>query len=130
MTPSDDRGSGYFVELERDKIDINIYKPRVSYIGIENKIDADEQPNQLSNYWKTIEGKIGYATRALVFLTPTGRESGTANGAPLFSHVISLSRLRTLASKVFRSQAPCLGQGKLDTIRGHHTENDEYEVGH
>jgi hypothetical protein len=38
-------GQGYYVDLEKDKIDINIYKPNVCFIGIENKINAIEQPD-------------------------------------------------------------------------------------
>ena len=38
-TPGDAVGQGYYVETERDKIDLNLYKPDVAYIGIENKIN-------------------------------------------------------------------------------------------
>ena len=58
-------------------IDLLIECPTQRYVlAIENKIDAAEQHTQLSRYYRWLqEDRADYATRQLVFLTPTGRDS-------------------------------------------------------
>lgn len=49
-------------------------------IAIENKILAKDQPNQIANYQQALcELYPHYPFRALVYLTPTGRDSPTIN---------------------------------------------------
>lgn len=46
-------------------------------IGIENKIDAGEQPQQISRYQKDLRRAYPDRTAVMIFLTPTGREPTT-----------------------------------------------------
>jgi len=48
-------------------------------LGIENKIDAGEQDEQVSRYQERIGDHFLTLTAAIVFLTPTGRDPRTAN---------------------------------------------------
>lgn len=48
-------------------------------IGIENKVDAGEQVNQVSRYQETLRTRFAGFRQALVFLTPDGRAPKTAN---------------------------------------------------
>jgi hypothetical protein len=53
-------------------------------IGIENKIDAGEQPQQIGRYQEALERAYPDRAAAMVFLTPTGREPSTAcRGSPV-----------------------------------------------
>ena len=47
-------------------------------ISIENKLDAGEQPEQISRYQGALLRGFPGRTRVLAFLTPTGREPTTA----------------------------------------------------
>lgn len=47
-------------------------------IGIENKIDAGEQPHQIARYQEALRRAYPGRTAVVVFLTPTGREPTTA----------------------------------------------------
>ncbi len=81
--------SGYSWNVETEKstafgrLDIVLTCPEQDYVlAIENKIDADEQEDQLVRYSDWL--KSSFATRNymsdLIFLTPTGHESLTAKG--------------------------------------------------
>jgi PD-(D/E)XK nuclease superfamily len=65
------------VFIGNGSIDLLIECPKQKYVlVIENKIDAAEQDTQLSRYYQWLEERrADYATRQLVFLTPTGRDS-------------------------------------------------------
>ena len=61
-------------------VDLVIIAPSVGYlIAIENKVFSAEQPEQLHRYseWMTTQ-RDSYPNQNLVFLTPGGREGGTA----------------------------------------------------
>jgi hypothetical protein len=47
-------------------------------IGIENKIDAGERPQQLRRYQEKLQRAYPDVAAVMVFLTPTGREPTTA----------------------------------------------------
>ncbi len=47
-------------------------------IGIENKVDAGEQPEQIARYQATLARAYPGRAAAVVFLTPTGRAPATA----------------------------------------------------
>ena len=51
---------------------------------IENKVDHGEEPDQLLRYHRWLQRQVEYPNRALIFLTPDGRESQTAGGNPYF----------------------------------------------
>lgn len=48
-------------------------------IGIENKVDAGEQEEQVSRYQETLRSQFPGFRQVLVFLTPDGRKPTTAN---------------------------------------------------
>ena len=48
-------------------------------VVIENKVDAGEAAQQLTRYTKWLDKQQGYNQKKLIFLTPTGHESVTAN---------------------------------------------------
>jgi len=68
------------VGRERQKIDISIRNQWLAgglIIFIENKIDAGEQPNQLTRYRELLDSLSSYKLRVLVYLTPgVGPTSG------------------------------------------------------
>lgn len=45
------------------------------YIGIENKIDAGDQPTQLTDYLNWLKARAGTKPYYLIYLTPDGREA-------------------------------------------------------
>jgi hypothetical protein len=47
-------------------------------VGIENKVDAGEQPQQIGRYQEALKRAYRDRTAVMVFLTPTGREPFTA----------------------------------------------------
>jgi hypothetical protein len=55
-------------------------------VVIENKVDHGEEPDQLVRYHRWLETQSEYppANRALIYLTPDGRQSYTAGGMPYF----------------------------------------------
>lgn len=69
-------------------IDLVIVFPRQRLvIGIENKVDAGEQEDQISRYQETLRTRFAGFRQALVFLTPDGRTPKTANaqgGVPVY----------------------------------------------
>lgn len=65
---------------ELDFIDLVIVFPAHQLvIGIENKVDAGEQEDQLARYQETLRVRFSGYRQALVFLTRTGRKPNTAN---------------------------------------------------
>jgi hypothetical protein len=62
-------------------LDIVVSCPALSYIlVIENKIYAGDQPDQLTRYSEWMyENREWYTTQALIYLTPAGDESETAD---------------------------------------------------
>lgn len=65
---------------ELDFIDLVIVFPAHQLvIGIENKVDAGEQEDQLARYQETLRTRFSGYRQALVFLTRTGRNPNTAN---------------------------------------------------
>lgn len=65
---------------ELDFIDLVIVFPAHQLvIGIENKVDAGEQEDQLARYQETLRVRFNGYRQALVFLTRTGRKPNTAN---------------------------------------------------
>lgn len=55
---------------------------REAVIGIENKIDAGEQPEQIARYQAALERAYPGRMATVVFLTPTGRAPTTASTRP------------------------------------------------
>lgn len=70
------------VHTERMCIDIVVEiatsRGEAVVLGIENKIDADEQPAQLARYQAALARAYPGRTAVLAFLTPTGRDPTTA----------------------------------------------------
>lgn len=67
------------IKREYENIDIVVRFPIAKVtIGIENKIWAGEQNNQLSRYQSTLKEKFESSSNAIVFLTPEGRDPSTA----------------------------------------------------
>jgi hypothetical protein len=65
-------------------LDIVLRNPLVKglYV-IENKVDAEEQVDQIARYSEYLEGQAKeYPYQSLLFLTPDGHSSVTANGKP------------------------------------------------
>ena len=60
-------------ENPRGKIDILVEFENFG-LGIENKLDADEQKKQLQGYYEHLKEKYGDQGFCLVFITPDGRE--------------------------------------------------------
>lgn len=73
-------------DQEYNYLDIVLSNPVIGarYI-IENKVNADEQPNQISRYYNHLEqGKDSAPYRGVLFLTRSGYAAGTANGATYY----------------------------------------------
>ncbi|MCH7498122.1 MAG: PD-(D/E)XK nuclease family protein [Candidatus Marinimicrobia bacterium] len=66
--------------------DIVLACPGLSYLLVlENKVYADEQPDQLARYARWMEGQQEtYSSQALLYLTPTGEASETAGSAAYY----------------------------------------------
>lgn len=68
------------ITRELEHIDLVIEFPDVNVIiAIENKIWAREQPEQIQRYQSALDNRYKNYHKALVFLTPTGRNPTTAN---------------------------------------------------
>lgn len=81
-------GSFERVEVRRESMLIDVVvevlgDPGEAVIGIENKIDAGEQTEQISRYQATLERAYPGRAAAIVFLTPTGRRPSTASADSL-----------------------------------------------
>ena len=64
---------GVNVERELDNIDILITNADKKAVAIENKIEAEDQPQQLQRYYNTLKEK-GYSTIHLLYLTLDGHD--------------------------------------------------------
>lgn len=67
-----------YISCERDSV----------VIGVENKIDAGERPQQIGRYQETLQRIYPDIAAVMVFLTPTGRKPTTASSdsqVPVFS---------------------------------------------
>ena len=77
------------VSVHRERLFIDVVVEIASaegavVFGIENKIDAGEQPEQIARYQEALERAYPGRTAVVVFLTPTGREPTTARvGGPV-----------------------------------------------
>jgi len=70
----------YTVLREYHRIDITIvFQELKLIIGIENKIDAEEQPTQLKRYQKIFDKYYSNYKATFFFLTPNGRSSLTSD---------------------------------------------------
>jgi hypothetical protein len=69
-------------ELFRIDVVVEVLSPAAHLvIGIENKIDAGEQPEQLARYQAALEAAYPDSTAVLVFLAPSRRVPSTADAA-------------------------------------------------
>jgi hypothetical protein len=77
------RAAGERAKVARELADIDIlldFPDLRLVIGIENKIHALDQPKQVARYQESLcELFPHYQHRAMIYLTPTGRDSPTAN---------------------------------------------------
>ncbi len=77
------------VSVHRERLFIDVVVEIASaegavVVGIENKIDAVEQPEQIARYQTALESAYPDRIAVVVFLTPTGREPTTARvGGPV-----------------------------------------------
>ena len=85
LPPSGYERFRWHVEIEKyagvhGNLDIIIFCREIGYLlVVENKIGAGEQKDQLRRYARWLKSQSdNFATRQLVFLTPTGREAVTA----------------------------------------------------
>lgn len=78
------RPGDWIIARERGRIDVSVRNARIGLlIFIENKIDANEQPDQLARYRRLLDRQVhSYPVRLLIYLAPRYRgspESGTPN---------------------------------------------------
>jgi PD-(D/E)XK nuclease superfamily len=77
------------VSVHRERLFIDVVVEIASaegalVVGIENKIDAGEQPEQIARYQGALARAYPDRTAVMIFLTPTGREPTTARvGGPV-----------------------------------------------
>lgn len=73
------------VTQRHGRMDIVIQCPTLKMLCvIENKVGADERKRQLKDYWEWMQTQKDIVHKALVFLTPEGRDSQTAGCIPYF----------------------------------------------
>lgn len=93
---------------EYGRIDILITAPEL-LVAIENKVDAGEGIDQIRRYqeWMGLE-KNKQNKKTLVFLTPDGRESKTANPKSIFiPFLLSYAELAEIFSPLIHTIIPC-----------------------
>jgi hypothetical protein len=66
---------GRFIDIVLELFDLK--GTIVGAIGIENKVNAGEQPNQVADYQQSLTSNFGGVKRCLLFLTPNERPSQT-----------------------------------------------------
>ena len=80
-------------------------------IGIEVKVNADEQPDQVERYQKFLCQKYSGYKKAVVFLTPTGWKPETADENNVYVPVLAMSW--GCVSEIIREMRSTLGDKKL-----------------
>lgn len=91
-------------------LDLVLSSSRLGFLyAIENKIWAEEQPEQLARYSRWLQQqKAEYPYQALVYLTPDGRESWTHNGETYFRLSYSGHITSWLAKALIQVEPPRL----------------------
>ena len=92
-------------------------------IGIENKIDALERPNQMRDYQSALRTKFPGRSTLLLFLTPEGRPPSTADANDVPCGFVSYARLVAAIGTV-RAQLPTCDPDSsvLDVVECHFRE--------
>ncbi|OQA03662.1 MAG: hypothetical protein BWY69_00300 [Planctomycetes bacterium ADurb.Bin401] len=85
----------WLVESERQippygRLDI-VISSKSCLIAIENKIDSDEQSDQLDRYDQWLKTRTNYPNRYLIFLTPTGHAPKSYKQSPKSTPLIKLA---------------------------------------
>jgi hypothetical protein len=101
---------GVTVHRERLLIDMVVEVPSPAgdiVVGIENKIDAGEQPEQIARYQEALERAYPDRTALMIFLTPTGREPTTARaGGPVPALALGYGSILTAVEEARRKASP------------------------
>lgn len=94
-------------------------------VGIENKIDAGEQHEQIARYQDTLQRVFPDRAAVVVFLTPTGREPNTASlDSPVPALALSYETVLAAVEEARRHADPGGRDGSvLDEIAAHLKED-------
>lgn len=109
------RASWTRVAVHRERMHIDVVVeissvPETVVLGIENKIDAPERPDQLARYQAALARAYPGATAVLAFLTPTGRRPTTAlEGAAVPVVALDYGAILSAVGEA-RGQAPSGGR--------------------
>ena len=92
-------------------------------IGIENKVDAGEQPAQLRRYQAELEAMFPSSAALLVFLTPSGRLGSTATcESPLACLAMGYGALVDILGRLLEQDVAVRDRGPLEELRHHLSE--------
>jgi len=106
----------YYCDEEAGRIDILISFGQSECIIIENKIFANDQPQQLWRYYKWSQRK-GYETENvhIVYLTPEGNTPSN-DSAQKLERILTISYRREIRSLLKKSKEIALSDGKANIV--------------